>query len=113
LFDKWIKWATWCVKHIGLFDDKWQSADQVSFAMAMAELNLLVEHIGYEWNYGFGNFFDGKSRINIDPYIIHYYEHINNNGTLNLTGLPELDAAVIRYNNEIVRLTYEKQYNPN
>ena len=97
---RWRAWALWSLDNLHLFEGFTDHADQVSFALAMRELNAQVEHLPLVWNYP--THIPIKFLPDISPEIIHYHREIDGHLKLKTLGLPNVDRAINQLNNNIV-----------
>jgi len=95
----WRKWASWCIDHAETFGDYRQHADQVSFALAMRELDAAVEPLSLEWNYP--THIDASFLPDEEPQILHFHRELTSDFVLKEKGLPAVDAAIRRINDAV------------
>ena len=116
----WRKWASWCLDHRDSFgendlDGKPQGNivdysmafprveakalvwDQVSFALALRELDVLGTQLPIEWNYPTYS----HALPDVTPQIVHYSRHFKPPFKLRKTGIPRPDRAIEALNLKI------------
>ena len=74
-------------------------ADQVSFALAMRELNVKVGHLPLTWNYP--THIPANNLPDVSPQIIHYHREMTGYLKLKVLGIPCVDNAIIELNASI------------
>ena len=110
LAPKWKSWARWCLDHEDLFGAQKQHADQISFALAMAELQTRVRHLDVSWNYP--AHLKNKHRLpDLAPNIIHYHREFTSHMTLKKTGLGTVDETIEALNTAIKGFMRERLVN--
>ena len=95
----WRKWAFWCLDNIHLFKSSFKHADQVSFALAMRELQSKVCHLSPAWNYP--THVSPSALPDIAPQIIHYHHKMTSHMKLQTVGIPAVDSAIEALNKRI------------
>ncbi len=96
----WIKWANWSIENADLFTENYSKhADQVGFALAMAETNFSLNHLDISWN--FPIHVSKHMLPNIEPNIIHFHSQLDNHMKLKPIGLSNVDMAVNKVNSLI------------
>lgn len=96
----WRRWALWCLDNSHLFESWSLHADQVSFALAMRELNAKVCHLPLAWNYP-THIVPVAKLPDISPQIIHYHREMTDHLTLKTIGIPRVDNAINKLNGSI------------
>jgi SAM-dependent methyltransferase len=99
LEDAWRSRALWSLEHLGLYDEYAFHVDQVSFALAMRDLQANVQHLDLAWN--FPTHVPPEVLPNIAPQIVHYHAELTSHMKLKTIGLSRPDAEIIRVNKHI------------
>jgi hypothetical protein len=100
LADAWLRWARWSLDHIALFAQWHANVDQVSFALAVAELDLPIGTLGREFN---APTHLGPVTVSRTPAVLHYHQNVDDQLFLKPSGDPGIDAAVSMANETIRR----------
>ncbi|HEY8309198.1 MAG TPA: class I SAM-dependent methyltransferase, partial [Gemmatimonadaceae bacterium] len=95
----WRKWATWCIDHDERFGDYSQHADQVSFALALRELNRVVEPLPVAWNYP--THLPSSLLPDVEPQILHFHRELTADFAIKGIGIPLVDKAIARINDAV------------
>jgi len=95
----WRSRALWSLEHLDLYQGYQFHVDQVSFALAMRDLHVNVQHIDIAWNYPTHASPDVVP--DIIPQIIHYHKELTPHLKLKSIGLGKPDAAITRLNEHI------------
>jgi SAM-dependent methyltransferase len=95
----WRRWAFWCLDNIHLFKSSFKHADQMSFALAMRELNSKVCHLSPMWNYP--THYPPAALPDITPQILHYHHKMTSHMKLQTVGIPAVDNAIEDLNRRI------------
>jgi SAM-dependent methyltransferase len=99
LEDAWRSRALWSLEHLGLYEGHGFHVDQVSFALAMRDLQANVQHLDLAWNYP--THVPPHVLPDIVPQIIHYHAELTSHLKLKTIGLSRPDAAITRFNEHI------------
>lgn len=95
----WRKWANWCLKRPHLFGDFAAHADQVSFALALREMQLPVDHLSLEWNYPLH--LPGAPLPDVTPQILHFHRQFGPHFEIQSCGVPTVDRTIDALNKNI------------
>jgi glycosyltransferase involved in cell wall biosynthesis/protein-L-isoaspartate O-methyltransferase len=91
LADRWLAWARWSLDNIALYERWTDHVDQVSFALAVAELGLpseaLPRHLNVPTHLG-------PLELDEPPVLLHYHRHLEDDLLLARSGDAAIDAAV-------------------
>jgi 2-polyprenyl-3-methyl-5-hydroxy-6-metoxy-1,4-benzoquinol methylase len=101
LIAPWQRWARWCLANAALFEDHAAHVDQVSFALAMADLGVDAETLDRTLN--FPTHLMHRPGDDCRPAVLHYHVHLDDQLLLRSTGLPGVDAAVATANDHILK----------
>jgi hypothetical protein len=96
LTPRWRSWALWCLDNSHLFESFSVHADQVSFALAMRELNVKVGNLPLTWNYP--THIPANDLPDVSPQIIHYHREMTGHLKLKVLGIPCVDDAINELN---------------
>jgi SAM-dependent methyltransferase len=99
LEDAWRSRALWSLEHLALYGEYRFHVDQVSFALAMRDLQANVQHLDLTWN--FPTHVPPNVLPNIVPQIIHYHSELTSHMKLKTIGLSHPDAAIMRFNKHV------------
>jgi SAM-dependent methyltransferase len=99
LEDAWRSRALWSLEHLALYDEYRFHVDQVSFALAMRDLQANVQHLDLAWN--FSTQVPPNVLPDIVPQIIHYHSELTSQMKLKTIGLSHPDAEITRFNKHI------------
>ncbi len=99
LADAWKRWADWCLDRVVLFEQHASHIDQVSFALALAELQVDVEPLDRQYNCP--THLSLSSEYDCSPVLLHYHRHVDSQFELKAMGLPGIDSAIARVNQRI------------
>jgi SAM-dependent methyltransferase len=99
LEDVWRFRALWSLEHLDLYQGHEFHVDQVSFALAMRDLHVNVQHIELSWNYPTNA--SPNVLPDITPQIIHYHSELTSHLKLKTIGLKKPDTAITRLNERI------------
>ncbi len=102
----WRKWAAWCIDHSTVFGDYNHHADQVSFALALRELNRVVEPLPLVWNYP--THLDASILPDVEPQVLHFHRELTADFAVKAKGIPSVDAAIARLN-DAVQTSFSRQ----
>lgn len=94
----WPHWNSWVLERSEQLGPWASHADQISFGLALEELQLGVTFLDSGMN--FPSHLDYTNRLDADvsnPRVIHYH-HLDERGRLKRTGLPNVDAGIDRVN---------------
>ncbi len=97
----WPSWNAWVLERAELLDPWGSHADQISFGLALEELELEVWPLDSGMN--FPSHLDYADRPDADvsgARIIHYHQ-LDKRGRLKRTGLPNVDHAIDRVNTRL------------
>lgn len=100
--DRWQHWANWLMERKAWFGPFWWHIDQISFAMAVAETNVLFEQLDRCYNFPTQ---EHNQSIHLDriPAILHYHRCINSDGTLKtVDGLIKVNSEIMRINSKLI-----------
>ena len=102
LRESWPRWASWLENRIYLLDRWAFHIDQVSFALACIENNILISHLPVAYNYPA----QIKDRLIGDstPLVLHYHNSVDASGLIQRTGQPIVDAVIDRLNKVMGRV---------
>jgi 2-polyprenyl-3-methyl-5-hydroxy-6-metoxy-1,4-benzoquinol methylase len=95
----WRKWANWCLKRPHLFGEFAAHADQVSFALALREMQLHADHLSLEWNYPLH--FPAATLPDIAPQILHFHRQFGPHFEIQSCGVPTVDQTIDALNKKI------------
>jgi 2-polyprenyl-3-methyl-5-hydroxy-6-metoxy-1,4-benzoquinol methylase len=95
----WQKWAAWCIDHAEAFGDYSKHADQVSFALALRELNGAIEPLPLAWNYP--THLPASLLPDVEPQILHFHRELTTDFALKPTGVALVDTAIARMNDAV------------
>ena len=98
LHGSWEKWAHWCLASIELFQDWSTHVDQVSFALAVADLSLPTRTLPRTFNFPTNH---GPVAATEQPIIVHYHNRMDDQLFLLSTGEPIVDEAIASANQAI------------
>jgi 2-polyprenyl-3-methyl-5-hydroxy-6-metoxy-1,4-benzoquinol methylase len=87
----WEKWAKWCLSRISMFESWSVHVDQVSFALAVADLNLPTITLPRRYNHPTHH---GQLAADEQPWMIHYHRQMDNQLFLLPTGDPATDKVI-------------------
>jgi SAM-dependent methyltransferase len=99
LEDAWRSRALWSLEHLALYGGYEFHVDQVSFALAMRDLQENAQHLDLAWN--FPTNVPPQVLPDITPQIIHYHTELTPRLKLKTIGLSHPDAEIIRFNKHI------------
>lgn len=97
VYEKWKKWADFCLKNINLLGNYSIHADQAAFALSMTELKIPVHVLNREFN--FPTHLNLSMEYDCLPYILHYHWMLDDQQFLKYSGLPNVDSAIVQVNN--------------
>ncbi len=107
---EWKRYANWCLENIELFEEKSQyHVDQVSFGMALRNLELEIDYLGLEWNYPIHV---DKELLppSIEPRILHYHRRLDRSLRIEKLGVKKVDS-VIQELNEVIARSFQDSFN--
>lgn len=91
----WSKWAHWLLERIELMDRWSVHVDQVSFCLAVAELNLDAQVLGAQWN--FPTHLPGYP-ADAEPWVLHHHCRMDAHLLLEKCDAPLAAQAIERVN---------------
>jgi SAM-dependent methyltransferase len=109
LEDAWRSRALWSLEHLGLYGEHRFHIDQVSFALAMRDLQENVQHLDLAWNYPTN--VPPHLLPDIFPQIIHYHAELTSRLKLKTIGLSRPDAEIARFNEHIENFVQQNLLN--
>jgi hypothetical protein len=109
LAPRWRYWALWCLDNSHLFESFSPHADQVSFALAMRELNAKVSHLPLAWNYP--THLRVADLPDVSPQILHYHGEMTGHLKVKSIGISRVDYAIDELNKSIAGFIRENLLN--
>lgn len=100
LYPAWTRWARWCLERPEAFGDWERNIDQLSFALAIAELSLPVQKLPRKYN---APTHLGAHPAPESPLLLHYHRHVDSQLLLLPTGEATIDRAIDMANAAIVQ----------
>lgn len=97
----WLRWAQWCLANVRLFRDHSLHVDQVSFALAVTDLELATEFLDRRYNCP--THLGPVAATDGPPIALHYHRHVDGPFRLRPTGAPVLDEEIARANAALAR----------
>ena len=98
----WRKWALWLLDNNELLGPYKVHVDQVSFALAMQELDEATQLLPIEWNYP--THLQPESLPDVRPRMIHYHGKLNQGMLLDTIGLENPDQIIGQINGNIRKI---------
>jgi trehalose 2-sulfotransferase len=101
LAEAWPRWFRWILDHGDeLAADVNRFAGQVSFGLALIELDLPIERMPEATNFSLGGA-SGALRDGTTPVAIHYHRWLTPAGRLSERGVPAVDAVIAKVNAQL------------
>lgn len=100
IHEAWARWARWCIERKERFGRWFVHIDQVAFALAAAELGLLLSELPRRYNTPTHL---GPHAAAEAPQMLHYHRHVDPNMMLLPTGDATVDAAIGSANQMIMQ----------
>lgn len=110
LAPRWRHWARWCLDRPDLFGAFVAHADQVSFALAMRELDVRVTLLDLSWNYP-THIGTTVTLPNVSPNILHYHREMTPHMALKPTRVEVVDRAIEMLNASIASFVGKRLVN--
>jgi len=98
----WPMWNRWLLERLSLLSPFEYFTDQVSLALACAELELEVDELPLDLNCPTQVQLDRHVTAGLQPMVLHYHEHLDRAGLLLPSGTPTIDHHINRVN-DLVR----------
>lgn len=106
LYERWGHWARWLLDRIHLLSNWKVHVDQVSFSMAVAEMNLSMDILDAKWNFPAHLKFMPYDQ---EPYLLHHHALLDDHQLLlDKETAPDVRNAICRVNDTLRR--YYRQY---
>jgi len=100
LREAWPRWTRWLIDRPDLLAGPYRvHVDQVGFGLALLERRLPLEHLPLASNYPTHAWVQPKP--DVTPGVLHYHDHVDASGFLDLVGQPLVDAQIRRVNDTI------------
>ena len=98
----WPRWNRWLLERLSLLSPFEYFTDQVSLALACAELELEVDELPLDLNCPTQLQLDPQLTAGLQPIVLHYHKHLDRAGLLLPAGTPTIDYQINRVN-ELIR----------
>lgn len=105
LAEPWKRWDRWLIDRLDMLGDFKTYADQISFALAMNELGLRVDHLDPIYNVPTHHVYDESNWTGSEPAVLHYHNEVDENGLLKLTGNTAIDRSIGKVNDWLSKPT--------
>lgn len=102
LHERWEHWARWSIDHVELYDRYRINIDQLSFALAIADLGWEPVALDRSCNHPLHKP-EALAGVEREPLVVHYHDRLTSAGLVQGSGHPLVDSAISRANQAIER----------